>query len=71
LVFIIEHNVRGESKGGREEVERERIYNSLLLILIRLVEEEVGSELLVLVAGEVGLDDGVAGEAETAQLIVG
>lgn len=50
---------------------REKTYNSLLLLLVGLIEEEVGSELLVLVAGEVGLDDGVAREAETAQLVVG
>ena len=37
-----------------------------LVRLVGLVEEEVGRELLVLVAGEVGLDDHVALEAETA-----
>lgn len=39
-----------------------------LLRLIGLVEEEVGSQLLVLVAGEVGLDHQVALEAKAAQL---
>jgi hypothetical protein len=39
-----------------------------LLRLVGLVEEEVGGQLLVLVAGEVGLDDQVTLEAETAKL---
>ena len=41
---------------------------SLLLRLVGLVEEEVGGELFVLVAGEVGLDYEVALEAEAAEL---
>lgn len=39
-----------------------------LLGLVGLVEEEVGRELLVLVAGEVCLDHEVALEAEAAEL---
>lgn len=39
-----------------------------LLRLVRLVEEEVGGQLLVLIASEVGLDDQVTLEAEAAQL---
>lgn len=34
-----------------------------VVALVRLVEEEVGGQLFVLVAGEVGLDDHVALEA--------
>lgn len=41
---------------------------TLLLVLIRLVKEEIGGQLFVLVTGEVGLDDGVPGEAKTAEL---
>jgi len=37
-----------------------------VIALVRLVEEEVRGQLFVLVAGEVGLDDHVALEAETA-----
>ena len=40
----------------------------LLLVIIRLVEQEVGGQLLVLVAGKVGLNDGVARETQTAEL---
>ncbi len=40
----------------------------LLLVIIRLVEQEVGGQLLVLIAGKVGLNDGVAREAQTAEL---
>ena len=39
-----------------------------ILRLIRLVKEEVRSQLLVLIAGEVGLDHEIALEAESAQL---
>jgi len=39
---------------------------SRLIRLVRLVEQEVGRQLLVLVAGEVGLDDHVSLETETA-----
>jgi hypothetical protein len=37
-----------------------------LLKVVGLVEEEVGGELLVLVAGEVGLDDQITFEAKAA-----
>jgi hypothetical protein len=37
----------------------------LLVVLIGLVEEEVGRELFVLVAGEVGLDSLVAVETQS------
>jgi hypothetical protein len=40
----------------------------LLLHVLRLIEEEVGGELLVLVARKVGLDDKVSLESETAKL---
>lgn len=40
----------------------------LFFLLVGLVEEEVRRQLFVLVAGEVSLDDGVAGETETAEL---
>jgi hypothetical protein len=40
----------------------------LLLHILRLVKEEVGCELLVLVACEVGLNDKVSLESETAEL---
>jgi hypothetical protein len=36
----------------------------LQVLVIRLVEEEVGGQLFVLVTGEVGLDCLVAGETE-------
>lgn len=38
------------------------------LVIIRLVEQEVGSEFFVLVAGEVSLDGLVAVEAQAAKL---
>lgn len=40
----------------------------LILILIGLVKQEVGSQLLILVTGKVGLDDSIPGESKTAQL---
>lgn len=40
----------------------------LLLVIIRLVEQEVGGQLLVLVAGKVGLNDGIARETQSAEL---
>jgi len=46
-----------------------RTGKNTLLLLIGLVEEEVGSQLLVLVARKVGLDDNVALEAETTQAL--
>ena len=42
---------------------------SRIVRLIWLIEQEVRGQLLVLIAGEVGLDDHVALEAETAQLL--
>jgi hypothetical protein len=42
----------------------------LLIRILRLIEEEIGRKLLVLVASEVGLDDQVAGKAEAAQLSI-
>lgn len=41
---------------------------STLIPFIRLIKQEIRSQLLVLVAGEIGLDDHVAFEAETAEL---
>lgn len=41
--------------GIRQNVNKKE--NRLLLVVVRLVEEEVGRQLFVLVAGEVGLDD--------------
>jgi hypothetical protein len=41
---------------------------SLVAIVFGLVEEEVRGQFLVLVTGKIGLDDLVAGEAETAEL---
>lgn len=41
-----------------------------LLKVVGLVKKEVGGQLLVLIAGEVGLDDQVTLEAKTAQLEV-
>lgn len=38
--------------------------------LFRLVEQEVGSQLLVLVAGKVSLDNKVTFEAQTTQLYI-
>lgn len=40
----------------------------LLVFLEWLIEQEVRSEFLVLVAGKVGLDDELTVEAETAEL---
>lgn len=37
-----------------------------LVVLISLLEEKIGSQLLVLIASEVGLDSLIAVEAETA-----
>ena len=37
-----------------------------LITIIRLIKQEIRRQLLVLVAGEVGLDDEVALEAQTA-----
>jgi len=42
--------------------------NLLLLRILRLIKEEVGCKLLVLVACEVGLDDKISLESETAKL---
>lgn len=39
-----------------------------LVRFIRLVEEEVGCELFVLIAGEVGLDDHVSLKSESTEL---
>lgn len=41
------------------------------LVVVRLVKEEVGGKLFVLVAGEVGLNGLVSVEAEAAQLQLG
>ena len=49
-------------------VEVEARASRLLVIILGLVEEEVGGQLLVLVAGKVGLDDKISLEAEAAQL---
>lgn len=38
------------------------------LVVLRLVEEEVGSELFVLITGKVSLDRGISVESETAKL---
>ena len=43
----------------------------LVILIIRLFEEEVGGQFLVLVASEVGLDDLVPREAESAQPLNG
>lgn len=40
------------------------------LVVVGLIEQEVGSELLIFVACEVGLDGLVAIEAEAAQLVI-
>jgi hypothetical protein len=42
--------------------------NLLLLHILRLVEEEIGCELLILVACKVGLNDKVSLESEAAKL---
>lgn len=42
---------------------KKKVRSRLLLVFVGLVEEEVGGELFVLVAGEVCLDNGVPGEA--------
>lgn len=42
------------------------LLSTTLLRLVRLIEQEVRSQLLVLVAGEVSLDDQVTLETETA-----
>jgi hypothetical protein len=41
----------------------------LLLFILGLLEEKVGSKFLVLVAGEVGLDGLIPRESQTTQLI--
>lgn len=41
---------------------------SLLVTFVGLIEQEIGCELFVLIAGEVGLDDRVTREAEAAKL---
>lgn len=42
--------------------------NHLLLLVVRLVKQEIGRQLFVLVAGKVRLDDGIPREAQTAEL---
>lgn len=42
--------------------------NRLLLLVVRLVEQEIRCQLLVLVAGKVRLDHGIPREAQTAEL---
>lgn len=48
-----------------------RDHSSLLIILVRLLKQKVCSQLLVLVACKVSLNDLVAGEAESAQSLDG
>lgn len=42
---------------------KKKVRSRLLLVVVGLVEEEIGGELFVLIAGEVCLDNGVPGEA--------
>jgi hypothetical protein len=49
--------------GIHQNIKRRRTTAGLLLVVVGLVEEEIGGELFVLVAGEVCLDDGIPGEA--------
>lgn len=48
-----------------------RLRLSLLIRLLRLVEQEICSQLLVLVASEVGLDDQIALKSQSAQPLNG
>lgn len=38
----------------------------VIVVILWLVEEEIGSQLLILVASKVRLDNGITGEAKTA-----
>jgi hypothetical protein len=53
-----------------QETHFRRLLRTWLIRLIGLVEEEVCGKLLVLVAGEVGLDNILALEAEAAKLLI-
>lgn len=58
----------GIHQNVKKQQEKKYVRGYLILLFIGLFEEEVGGKLLVLVAGEVGLDDGIPREAKTAQL---
>lgn len=47
----------------------DRLLGSRRVLIIRLVEQEIGGELLVLIAGKVGLNSLVAIETKAAQLL--
>ena len=57
------HSVRSASLRSAPRASR--------IILIRLLEQEIGGQLLILVTGKVGLDDLVAGEAQSTQPLDG
>lgn len=58
----------GIHQNVKRQQEKKYVRGYLFLIFIGLFEEEVGSKLLVLVTGEIGLDDRVPREAKTTKL---